>query len=180
MATNINLTFKVFIPLFRGGSSRGRYFWQLGSCPAGFMVLLPHIPQTPAEECSVPTPTAGNAGLPEEPKGVPSLREWLLCVLTDAMLLVAERLEGPFNIESVMDPIDVKISEAIMNMQENSMQVSAKVLCESCLLCCWMSQVGGKSSLPIFLFRLKEILSRPPEIAFACSTVHQTAFEFLT
>uniref|UniRef100_A0A8C0ZLE0 Glypican-6 n=1 Tax=Castor canadensis TaxID=51338 RepID=A0A8C0ZLE0_CASCN len=48
-------------------------------------------------------------------------------VLTDAMLLVAERLEGPFNIESVMDPIDVKISEAIMNMQENSMQVSAKV-----------------------------------------------------
>ncbi|XP_031413621.1 glypican-6-like [Meleagris gallopavo] len=43
------------------------------------------------------------------------------------MLLVAERLEGPFNIESVMDPIDVKISEAIMNMQENSMQVSAKV-----------------------------------------------------
>ncbi|KFO37819.1 Glypican-6 [Fukomys damarensis] len=46
---------------------------------------------------------------------------------TDAMLLVAERLEGPFNIESVMDPIDVKISEAIMNMQENSMQVSAKV-----------------------------------------------------
>uniref|UniRef100_A0A8C5U6S2 Glypican 6 n=1 Tax=Malurus cyaneus samueli TaxID=2593467 RepID=A0A8C5U6S2_9PASS len=52
--------------------------------------------------------------------------EWNLFI--DAMLLVAERLEGPFNIESVMDPIDVKISEAIMNMQENSMQVSAKVL----------------------------------------------------
>ncbi|XP_078544685.1 glypican-4 [Lissotriton helveticus] len=45
----------------------------------------------------------------------------------DSMLLVAERLEGPFNIESVMDPIDVKISDAIMNMQENSMQVSKKV-----------------------------------------------------
>ncbi|KAJ1116065.1 hypothetical protein NDU88_004284 [Pleurodeles waltl] len=51
--------------------------------------------------------------------------EWNLFI--DAMLLVAERLEGPFNIESVMDPIDVKISEAIMNMQENSIQVSAKV-----------------------------------------------------
>ncbi|EPY76005.1 hypothetical protein CB1_001525007 [Camelus ferus] len=50
-----------------------------------------------------------------------------ICFASDAMLLVAERLEGPFNIESVMDPIDVKISEAIMNMQENSMQVSAKV-----------------------------------------------------
>lgn len=45
----------------------------------------------------------------------------------DSMLMVAERLEGPFNIETVMDPIDVKISEAIMNMQENSNQVSQKV-----------------------------------------------------
>lgn len=45
----------------------------------------------------------------------------------DAMLLVAERLEGPFNIESVMEPIDVKISEAIMNMQDNSAQVSYRV-----------------------------------------------------
>ncbi|XP_063280829.1 glypican-4-like isoform X2 [Prinia subflava] len=48
-------------------------------------------------------------------------------IFMDSMLLVAERLEGPFNIESVMDPIDVKISDAIMNMQENSMQVSQKV-----------------------------------------------------
>ncbi|XP_066496105.1 glypican-4 [Tiliqua scincoides] len=45
----------------------------------------------------------------------------------ESMLMVAERLEGPFNIESVMDPIDVKISDAIMNMQDNSMQVSQKV-----------------------------------------------------
>ncbi|XP_038674711.1 glypican-6a isoform X2 [Scyliorhinus canicula] len=51
--------------------------------------------------------------------------EWNLFI--DAMLLAAERLEGPFNIEDVVDPIDVKISDAIMNMQENSMQVSAKV-----------------------------------------------------
>ncbi|XP_039193576.1 glypican-6 isoform X1 [Crotalus tigris] len=51
--------------------------------------------------------------------------EWNLFV--DAMLLVADRLEGPFNIESVMDPIDVKISEAIMNMQENSVHVTGKV-----------------------------------------------------
>lgn len=51
-----------------------------------------------------------------------------LCLILDAMLMVAERLEGPFNIESVMDPIDVKISDAIMNMQENSVQVSQKVM----------------------------------------------------
>ena len=40
---------------------------------------------------------------------------------------VAERLEGPFNIESVVDPIDVKISDAIMNFQENGETVSTKV-----------------------------------------------------
>lgn len=43
------------------------------------------------------------------------------------MISLVERLEGPFNFESVMDPIDVKISDAIMNMQENSLQVSHKV-----------------------------------------------------
>ncbi|XP_028315792.1 glypican-4 isoform X2 [Gouania willdenowi] len=45
----------------------------------------------------------------------------------DAMVGLVERLEGPFNFESIVDPIDVKISDAIMNMQENSMQVSQKV-----------------------------------------------------
>uniref|UniRef100_A0A3B5KU92 Uncharacterized protein n=1 Tax=Xiphophorus couchianus TaxID=32473 RepID=A0A3B5KU92_9TELE len=51
--------------------------------------------------------------------------EWNLFI--DAMLLVADRLVGPFNIEAVIEPIDIKISEAIMTMQDNSMQVSAKV-----------------------------------------------------
>uniref|UniRef100_A0A8C7WYM0 Glypican 6a n=1 Tax=Oryzias sinensis TaxID=183150 RepID=A0A8C7WYM0_9TELE len=51
--------------------------------------------------------------------------EWNLFI--DAMLLVANRLEGPDNIEAVIDPVDIKISEAIITMQENSMQVSAKV-----------------------------------------------------
>ena len=41
---------------------------------------------------------------------------------------LATRLEGPFNIESVVDPIDVQISDAIMNYQENSEAVSNKVL----------------------------------------------------
>ncbi|KPP76932.1 hypothetical protein Z043_103685 [Scleropages formosus] len=48
------------------------------------------------------------------------------CHPSYAMLQVAEKLEGPFSIESVMEPIDVKISEAIMNMQDNSVQVSSK------------------------------------------------------
>lgn len=45
----------------------------------------------------------------------------------DALLKVADRLEGPFNIEMVVDPIDVKISDAIMNFQENSETVSSKI-----------------------------------------------------
>lgn len=45
----------------------------------------------------------------------------------DAMLLVTERLDGPFNIESVMEPIDVKISEAIMNMQDNTVEITHRV-----------------------------------------------------
>ncbi len=43
------------------------------------------------------------------------------------MLMLADRLEGPFNIEAVMEPMDVKISEAIMAMQDNSMSISTKV-----------------------------------------------------
>lgn len=45
----------------------------------------------------------------------------------DAMLKVSDRLEGPFNIESVIEPLDVKISDAIMNFQENSEAVTSKV-----------------------------------------------------
>nr|KAG5708244.1 hypothetical protein BaRGS_021178 [Batillaria attramentaria] len=45
----------------------------------------------------------------------------------NALKNLAKRLEGPFNIESVVDPIDVKISDAIMNLQENAPQVSSKI-----------------------------------------------------
>ncbi|XP_061892846.1 glypican-6-like [Entelurus aequoreus] len=48
-------------------------------------------------------------------------------VFIDAMLLVADRLQGPLSIEAVIEPIDVKISEAIMTMQDNSGHLSAKV-----------------------------------------------------
>lgn len=43
------------------------------------------------------------------------------------MLLLLGRLEGPFNIESVMEPVDVKISDAIMTMQEKTMELSYEV-----------------------------------------------------
>ena len=55
-----------------------------------------------------------------------SKRHFLYFVL-DALMKLADRLEGPFNIESVVGPIDVKISDAIMNFQENSETVLSKV-----------------------------------------------------
>lgn len=48
------------------------------------------------------------------------------------MLLLIERLEEPFNIEAVMEPIDVKISDAIMTMQEKTMELSYEVCCVYC------------------------------------------------
>lgn len=40
---------------------------------------------------------------------------------------VIDRLLNPFNIQKVVEPIDIKISEAIMNFQEDGAQVSEKV-----------------------------------------------------
>ncbi|XP_051174613.1 glypican-6 [Leptopilina boulardi] len=45
----------------------------------------------------------------------------------EAVNNVADRLLGPFNIEMLVRPINLKISEAIMNFQENSHEVSQKV-----------------------------------------------------
>jgi hypothetical protein len=49
---------------------------------------------------------------------------------------VTDRLLGPFNIEMVVEPIDIKISEAIMNFQENGAEVSQKVFLSE-LSSCW-------------------------------------------
>ena len=45
----------------------------------------------------------------------------------EAVNNVADRLLGPFNIEMLVRPINLKISEAIMNFQENSHDVSQRV-----------------------------------------------------
>ncbi|XP_034037867.1 glypican-2 isoform X2 [Thalassophryne amazonica] len=45
----------------------------------------------------------------------------------DALYQVSEKLEGPFNMELAADSIAVKVSEAIMHMQENSVSISTKV-----------------------------------------------------
>lgn len=40
---------------------------------------------------------------------------------------MADRLLGPFNIAMVVEPIDIKISEAIMSFQEHNREISQKI-----------------------------------------------------
>ena len=51
----------------------------------------------------------------------------LLFYIADSLISVGERLIGPFNIEAVVEPIDIKISDAIMNFQESGYEVTQKV-----------------------------------------------------
>lgn len=45
----------------------------------------------------------------------------------EAMKQLATRLEGPFNIETVVDPIDVQISNAIMTLHDNGDEISEQI-----------------------------------------------------
>ncbi|XP_057661218.1 glypican-6 [Diorhabda carinulata] len=47
--------------------------------------------------------------------------------LIDAIDKVGDRLLGPYNIEIVVEPLNIKISEAIMNFQESGTEVSKKI-----------------------------------------------------
>jgi len=51
----------------------------------------------------------------------------------DELLKVADRLQGPFNVENVIRPINVKISDAIMNFQDNGDVITTKVTCSPTL-----------------------------------------------
>lgn len=43
---------------------------------------------------------------------------------TNSMENVLDRLLGPYNVEAVVEPIHIKISEAIMNFQESGPDLS--------------------------------------------------------
>ena len=54
-----------------------------------------------------------------------------LIFFADNLGTLADRLIGPFDIEAVVDPIGVKISDAIMNFQNSGYEVTGKVF-EEC------------------------------------------------
>lgn len=59
----------------------------------------------------------------------------------DNLIAVGERLIGPFNIEAVVEPIDIKISDAIMNFQESGYEVTQKVFQD-----CGQPRLGKRQS----------------------------------
>lgn len=56
-----------------------------------------------------------------------SILHILNIIFLDSLVSLVSRLENSYNIESVLEPIDIKISEAIMNFQENGAAISKKV-----------------------------------------------------
>ena len=42
----------------------------------------------------------------------------------ESLMSLSERLAGPFNVEMTIEPISIKISDAIMNFQESGFQVN--------------------------------------------------------
>lgn len=46
---------------------------------------------------------------------------------SDNLQILADRMIGPFDVEAVVDPIGLKISDAIMNFQGSGFEVTAKV-----------------------------------------------------
>ena len=55
------------------------------------------------------------------------IRYWCYSSLSDNVQSLSERLIGPFDIEDVVDPIGVSISEGIMNFQNSGYEITGKV-----------------------------------------------------
>lgn len=177
MATNINLTFKVFIPLFVVAAVREGIF---DSCPAGFTVLLPHIPP---ESCW------GVLGTHTYSWQCWSAWGTQRCPFFKGMAALCFNRCYASGSGEIRGTIQHWISHGshwcqdFWSHHEHARKQHAGVskgtvwVVPSLLL---NVRVGGKTSPPIFMSRHKEMLSRPPEITFACSTVHHTAFESLT
>merc|ERR1719410_692230 len=79
----------------------------------------------------------------------------------ESLMSLSERLAGPFNVEMTIEPISIKISDAIMNFQESGFQVTQKVFS-----LCGTPRLGKRSALPAtsqFVFEKRLDKShRPP------------------
>jgi len=79
----------------------------------------------------------------------------------ESLMSLSERLVGPFNVEMTIEPISIKISDAIMNFQESGFQVTQKVF-----ELCGTPRLGRREARPqtsqfVFEKRLEKS-HRPP------------------
>ena len=53
-----------------------------------------------------------------------------LSSILDSLIAVGERLIGPFNIEAVVEPIDLQISDAFLNFLVSGYEVTQKIIAD--------------------------------------------------
>jgi len=59
--------------------------------------------------------------------GTESDERCLCLLLLDSLVVVADRIDGPYNVDTVIGTIHMRIAEAISNLQENKDSITAKV-----------------------------------------------------
>ena len=85
--------------------------------------------------------------------------------MIDELVRLAMRLKGPFNIENVIVPIDVKISDAIMTFQENAEAITDKVSSHDVLMhACVISVPQLRSVVAAACLFLSAALLWPPYV----------------
>jgi len=85
----------------------------------------------------------------------------------DNLIAVGERLIGPFNIEAVVEPIDIKISDAIMNFQESGYEVTQKVFQD-----CGQPRMGKRQAFGFGVQQLASVVERKPNSAAGTNLDH--------
>ncbi|KRX89705.1 Glypican-4 [Trichinella pseudospiralis] len=84
----------------------------------------------------------------------------------DHLLQLLERLEGPYNIETVINPIDIQISEAIMIFQDKGKEISDRVFagCGRPKLLSRVKRQPKMKSVDLKELRFGPISSRPNKV----------------
>ncbi|KRY28743.1 Glypican-6 [Trichinella spiralis] len=84
----------------------------------------------------------------------------------DHLLQLLERLEGPYNIETVINPIDIQISEAIMIFQDKGKEISDKVFagCGRPKLLSRFKRQPKMKSVDLKELRFGPVASRPNKV----------------
>ncbi|KRZ73514.1 Glypican-6, partial [Trichinella papuae] len=84
----------------------------------------------------------------------------------DHLLQLLERLEGPYNIETVINPIDIQISEAIMIFQDKGKEISDRVFagCGRPKLLSRVKRQPKMKSVDLKELRFGPVSSRPNKV----------------